>query len=570
MGNSYTANPLRYSSDPKLTLSEENLKHISTKKYTQLGNIDEFKHAVKNQVLFRKEIVISDKAQLTTENVEKLKARLNLRHENLLDVYGFSVNFVDESLCELAIFFEQFSSDAATEFQARSKEKDYFAEEELEESLISVIKALSFLEMNKIRHGNLTPEAIFMSNDGEIKLLEFSLFGSPNVDHKKLRNCYIAPEVFSQVGRDKSFSVSYDPWKADLFSVGMIFIYGALLEEPSACYHWGKHVFDAAKLLELHQQIRSKYLGRFANLLLQITAVDPNKRPSPQALLNDLSVVEKRDSAGRTTIIVPEKSNNRERIDEIVNRIRFQSRVSGNNHRSPLRKEVALRRSKDRFRDPKVSQIIQEVKATNWERFTPYNQRTRSRSKSPPRESLVKDLRDSDLRRSKQLFLSSQLSPFHDQTSKGGFVFEPSKITREGSPDRPYNSPKVNKIIDEIKETTLKNSGLYGLGYSSFYLESRKPESTAKSSSFLGSATRLQTDYPKPSKTPERQTSLKDWPEFPAENFNRNSPQTKSQTKQEIIQDLRAEYGRKSKIPNEKKEEIAEVLFHINYKKFSL
>lgn len=296
MGNSHSHSAMWYSTSQELVLSENNLTYVRTQNDARLGEVDEFQHNITKELLLRKEILLEDQTQLTPDNLRKLKARVQLKHENLSTIYGFSLETESEGPSKIAIFVEAFLSEAGTEFRSRAKEQSFFEEDELYTTLVPVIQALAYLQKYMISHGHITPEAILMSREAEIKILDHSLFEK---EHSAYAAClqgaqipYLAPELFALLDKNKDSFTDFDPFKADSFALGMTFLHGALLEEPNDCYNWETHVFEVSKLSKRIDRVREKYPGRFTDILSQLLKLNPEERPDAQALATRVKDIE--------------------------------------------------------------------------------------------------------------------------------------------------------------------------------------------------------------------------------------------------------------------------------------
>src|SRR5262249_36603268 len=131
--------------------------------------------------------------------------------------------------------------------------------------ILDLCKALQFLQVYKVTHGNITPRNILLTRDGAAKLADLmlsrALLGSRLhnvIAQKKLlaEAVFLAPEQLLSQG-------SVDP-RTDLYALGVI-AYGLLTGQPP---------FSGSSLREIATQIR------------EATVVKPSsRRPGPPLLL---------------------------------------------------------------------------------------------------------------------------------------------------------------------------------------------------------------------------------------------------------------------------------------------
>jgi len=350
MGNTLTQNPFWLSTDYNTKLSEHDLTFVKSVEDPRLGHIDEFTHNPTSQTLLRKEIPLTNESQLTNENLRKFKARVHLRHRSLLTIYGFALDLPQDGPKKIGIYFEQFASDSTTEFLANQQNQTYFTEEELYESILAVLEGLAYLQNHSISHGCLTPDSVLMSEDGEIKILDHSLFESENSAYfaclQGHQISYIAPELVRLLDNNTPIPSDFNPFKADVFSLGMTFLFGALLEEPTDCYDWESSSFDEAKLAERLAKLKARYPGKLSYLLTQMLEVSPAERPTAISLLTNLN-------KGLETIKASPK-----RADDYTSEKKAEMYKSYE-HYTPKDTSNSHYLS---FVDPKVAQLIKEIR----------------------------------------------------------------------------------------------------------------------------------------------------------------------------------------------------------------
>lgn len=303
MGNLHSTDRINFQTQPDVQLDEKNLVFLRKKKDARFGEINEFESIDTKEKILRKDFVIEDPSLRTDTQLSYLKNRVNLRHTNLLQIFGLSIVPEETGSAEaikLSIYFEGFVTDSAHEFRTRRKGQNYFQDDELLGSLLYCLHVLQHLQSKEIAHGNLTPMSVFMGFDGEIKVADNSLLSEEHALYKLflkgVRVPYIAPELLPLIKEKKEPSqTNYNPYKADVFSLGMVFLYAALLEEPVSCYNWDELTLEGHVLFDLFEKVREKYPGPFANLLHYLIKIEPKERPDFISLVQNVEYYKNTD-----------------------------------------------------------------------------------------------------------------------------------------------------------------------------------------------------------------------------------------------------------------------------------
>lgn len=139
-----------------------------------------------------------------------------------------------------------------------------------------IVLGLDYLHSLHIAHMDLKPENMLLCTDGEVKLADFGvsfihdLVSSDGVEKRLVGTpAFLAPEVLSEDG--------YDPFKADIWSLGVCFYNMAMGKLPFP----GKTVYQIvakARANELAFDEDAPLSENFKDLLRNMMCVDPAKR----------------------------------------------------------------------------------------------------------------------------------------------------------------------------------------------------------------------------------------------------------------------------------------------------
>jgi hypothetical protein len=164
----------------------------------------------------------------------------------------------------------------------RSRDKNFYSDEELLRTFKEFFELFKTLQEKEFCHRDIKPENIYITETGEMKLGDFgeakvvktftqlTLRGSPYYLSPKLRSLYIE----FCMDRSQSCFLDHNPYKSDVYSLGLVFLYMATLKKV------GKRFMDLDTLPEVLQHhlalIKNPYI-RWT--LTQMLEIDESNRP---------------------------------------------------------------------------------------------------------------------------------------------------------------------------------------------------------------------------------------------------------------------------------------------------
>ena len=433
-----------FETNSKMQLSTENLRKIRLRKDYCLGVLTEYEYLPTGLAIGMKQLIVDNEKLINRKNLERLLRRVGIEHRNLLSIYGFS--YVMEEKFILSFYFESFAAEAGLEFAMRKESKSYFQEIELLVSIEACISALHQLQQHDIFHGNLVPQAIYMAKDGELKIADASLLDKELAMYRACVSnkaiCYISPELLDMAGRNTPQSAIPQQvlHKADVFSLGMIFLYAALLEEPEDCYNWRLFSFNRESLEYRLELLHERYPGKFANLMHHMLRMDVEERPDFVELGNNLAYYHHAPARSKAKL-APSKS--------LLSN--FHSPTFGGSNTLRLRSRTQEREPQNELKVPssqepaalmslaEIDRRIQMLKEPIKEHQRPgYEHNKASTSGRMTNNHLIEPLMD---------FSSVQQDPSEERRRR---AYE--DLGKSKSPARNYSNPRVVEIIKETKE----------------------------------------------------------------------------------------------------------------------
>ena len=159
---------------------------------------------------------------------------------NIVNVYGLSTKQLDPTTYVMYVLMELGETDWEKEILKRQKLKNYYTEEELMNVLMVLINTLEKLQKENISHRDIKPQNIlvFKNNNKEYyKLADFGeakelLSGNKPTEKQTLRGTelYMSPILFYGLrSRKIKKYIKHNPYKSDVFSLGLCFLFAATL-----------------------------------------------------------------------------------------------------------------------------------------------------------------------------------------------------------------------------------------------------------------------------------------------------------------------------------------------------
>lgn len=179
----------------------------------------------------------------------EISALSSLNHRNLLKIVGFRRS-TDQNMCGTSFvvdFYVEFHRhNLLIELNNRKncQVQDFFEEHELWYLIESIVSACTYLEQNRIFHGDLSPVQVTLTETGFAKIGDHGLLNSfKNAYNKVLsgKKIQISPELMEAL-RVRNSQPDYQVYKNDVYSLGMTLLHAATLEDPvQNCYDFSSH-----------------------------------------------------------------------------------------------------------------------------------------------------------------------------------------------------------------------------------------------------------------------------------------------------------------------------------------
>lgn len=208
-------------------------------------------------------------------------------HPNIVKIKGFTIEIVKINGTinfTTYILMELWPRSLLDEISLRFSELRYFNQKELNDMVPKLIHTFAFLQKKCIAHRDIKPENILINEQNSICVIDFS--ESISIDQIKTQATtlvgspyYMSPELkYFYINGFFSPIEEYNPWKSDVFSLGMTLI--------DLC---SLYLGDQKSLREKMNIIQEIYGEELQEALKEMIKEKPEERPDFIELDNSMS-----------------------------------------------------------------------------------------------------------------------------------------------------------------------------------------------------------------------------------------------------------------------------------------
>ena len=214
-----------------------------------------------------KKMIFKDRDKME-EICSLLNLANNVKHKNLLEIYGINRRKVNSNRYILYVLMELANYDWKSEIKKRMKENRFYSEKELMEIITQIIQALAIMQKNNGIHGDIKPENILFLNN-EVKVSDF---GCRTYD--ETNDFFVSPTLYDALNNSISLNeVNHDYIKSDVYSLGLCILYAATLSTKSI--YELRELVDQSSCYNFLRKCLSNYSKLFVNLLYRL--LEPNE-----------------------------------------------------------------------------------------------------------------------------------------------------------------------------------------------------------------------------------------------------------------------------------------------------
>lgn len=161
--------------------------------------------------------------------VGEFRIQQGLNHPNICKAYGC---WVGEDGHSLTFVLEALEMDLAREIANRRNNSYPWQEAELWGHFLQLVSVFAYAQEAGVCHRDIKPQNIFVSGDKQLKVGDF---GTAKVLEEALTTTVVGTPVYASPELQSSFQsglkISYDPYRSDVYSLGLTFLCMARLTE---------------------------------------------------------------------------------------------------------------------------------------------------------------------------------------------------------------------------------------------------------------------------------------------------------------------------------------------------
>ena len=218
-----------------------------------------------------------------SDALNEIRFLASIRQKNIV---GFYEAFLENKETELCIIMEYCGcGDLAQKVERYKRRKQYIDEDVIWRYLIQSLKALVHLHEKGICHRDLKTANSFLAEDGSIKIGDMNVSKRLKKGHLQTQigtPYYMSPEIWNNRPYDAS---------SDLWSLGCMMYELCALKPPFVADSFPalKRAVTAGR----YSPIPRKFSDSLAKVIGSMLKLNPNQRPTANALLNHPDVVKK-------------------------------------------------------------------------------------------------------------------------------------------------------------------------------------------------------------------------------------------------------------------------------------
>lgn len=166
-------------------------------------------------------------------------SQIQLDHQGICKVYDCFLEPLETGEIKSVIVTELMQRDLYEEILQRAQRGAFWSEAELMAILRNLTEVLIYAQSRLVSHRDIKPQNIFVRDD-EIKIGDFGSCCSNNMDAIAFSiqgsPFFLSPELklmYLRMLQDQAPSAPYDPYKSDVYSLGVTVLFMALLKVPA-------------------------------------------------------------------------------------------------------------------------------------------------------------------------------------------------------------------------------------------------------------------------------------------------------------------------------------------------
>ena len=174
---------------------------------------------------------------------EEAAIQRSSKHPNICKCLKSYIDETYTSGFKFVMVMEKALRDLDQEIVDRVEKSYFWVEDDIISYIIKLVDALSFMQQNNLTHRDIKPANILVFSNNLLKLADFGL----SIQEEEIFNTkslgvvgtvlYLSPKLMKayddvQKGKNLTGLVEHNPYKSDVYSLGLTILYMASLKEP--------------------------------------------------------------------------------------------------------------------------------------------------------------------------------------------------------------------------------------------------------------------------------------------------------------------------------------------------
>ncbi|EAR88463.1 kinase domain protein (macronuclear) [Tetrahymena thermophila SB210] len=295
MGNNQSIN-----AEEKKSYIQQNLHFVKQVENDAYGEVKIMKNELNQEILAVKQYSFQDRDRLDNfiKRTEKRKQLISPYIVELIDVEADKAEDFCSNFFKLSLVYQYHPENLFQLIEKRKKLRKRFTEQELFLLIDCVSSALLVFDSFELRHGDIRPQTILISQDNKFKLTDVK-FLTQFSQYKRLLigvsdTNYLSPQLFYQM-EHRIANPEHNETISDIFSLGLICLEMASMRSIQGIYDPETFQIQEEKVEKIIYQMKEdKYSESLIELILRMLQIEENDRINPYQIQQYLDPI--RDS----------------------------------------------------------------------------------------------------------------------------------------------------------------------------------------------------------------------------------------------------------------------------------
>ncbi|CAD8050470.1 unnamed protein product [Paramecium sonneborni] len=277
MGNQvYFAKPMDNSIFNQNIPLNSQIQHLGGQHYQHIDRVELYK--LKNEVtkfptIFEKIIANSVSGEQEGQLFNFHNKAQSLIHPNLIKYYGFCIDpEITTNLIISKWYYQALYKTTKNICSYHFQYKSLIPEKDLWNFLHQILQGLQFLETKQQWHMQIQPDAIYLDQNTQIKLIPMGILrimSGYTLVLNKQGLALLSPELIEQL-KLKNINPVHDPSKSDIFSLGMTMLEFMTLKSSFDCYSFNSNPPQLNDQL-IEERLQESIMNGYSDDLIKLT-----------------------------------------------------------------------------------------------------------------------------------------------------------------------------------------------------------------------------------------------------------------------------------------------------------